>query len=133
MKQATFKKDEEATESSGGAGSRKGYDHWAMSIFLSMWEGMTDGTFPREGGIYGAVFSQGGRNPPSLGTVRSEAGGLRFRAEKRAMADYYFSGAVVHCRNQVTRGPLFVSVMERGKVTQIECGVRGQKLESGRR
>lgn len=86
-KQATFKRDQ-ATESSGEAGSGKGYDHWTLSIFLSMWEGtrqrMTDGTFPREGGIYWAVFSQGGRSPPSLGTVRSEAGGLRFRTEKRS-------------------------------------------------
>lgn len=83
MRQAVFRRNE-ATESSGEARSRTGYDHWAMSIFLSMWEGMTDGTFPREGGIYRAVFSQGGRSPPSLGTVSSEAGGLRFRTEKRA-------------------------------------------------
>lgn len=43
-------------------------------------QGETDGMFSREGGIYRAVLSQGGRSPPSLGTVRSEqrAGGLKF-------------------------------------------------------
>lgn len=100
-----------------------------------MWEGMTDGTFPREGGIYGAVFSQGGRSPPSLGTVRSEAGSLRFRTEKRALADGHSSRAVVHLRSQVRRGPLLVVVGlgdKRGEVTQIGCGVRGWTLEVGR-
>lgn len=115
-----FKRDE-AAEAIGEAGSRKGYDHWAMSIFLSMWEGMTDGTFPREGGVYGAVFSQGGRSPPSLGTVRSEAGGLRFRREKRALADGHSSGAVVHLRNQVRKGvhSLFVSVTKEARSPKL--------------
>lgn len=87
-------------------GSRKGYDHWAASIFLSTWEGtregLTDGTFSREGGIYRAVFSQGGRSPPSLGTVRSEqrAGSLRFRIEKRILAEHHPSGAAAHCRDR---------------------------------
>lgn len=75
-----------------------------------MWEGArqrtTGGTFPKEGGIYGAVFSQGGRNPPSLGTVRSEAGGWRFRTEKRALAARHSSGA----EEPGEEGPLFVSV-----------------------
>lgn len=99
-----------------------------MSIFLGMWEGMTDGTFPREGGIYGAVFSQGGRSPPSLGTVTSEAGGLRFRREKRVLANGHSSGAVVHLRNQVRRGPFGD---QRRKVTQIECGVERVEVGSG--
>lgn len=97
-----------------------------------MWEGMTDGTFPREGGIYGAVFSQGGRGPPSLGTVRSEAGGLRFRTERRALADLHSSGALVQLRTQVRRGPVVGLGDKRGQVTQVGCGVRGWRLEVGR-
>lgn len=90
-----------------------------------MWEGMTDGTFPREGGIYGVVFSQGGRSPPSLGTVRSEAGGLRFRTEKRAhWLTAILLGLSFISRNQVRREPAIYLGDKRGKVTQIECGVR---------
>lgn len=52
-----------------------------------------DGTFSREGGIYRVVFSQGGRSPPSSGTVRSEqrAGSLRLRTETRVLAEHHAS------------------------------------------